>query len=172
MTSRDRSRLKADGAPEREKLILELVSTNLNLMAQIAQSSLLASSMPERRGLSTDELARALTASRETLQRLAEQLDPSEPFTAPRLPAKEAELMQEINRGLPGEVWRRYGALKDKRRAATLTPEERSELITLSDRIEEMNVRRMETIVRLARLRQTSVDALMGDLGIRSPVYD
>jgi hypothetical protein len=89
-----------------------------------------------------------------------------------RLDADESALLQEINRGLPAETWEHYGELKGKRRAETLTPEEHAELIALSDQIEEMNVRRMEAVVELARLRQMSVDVLMADLGIMSPLYE
>ncbi len=89
----------------------------------------------------------------------------------PRLSAAEASLLREINRGLPAETWRHYGELKEKRRAENLTPAEQAELIALSDRIEEMNVRRMGNVIELARLRQTSVDTLMSDLGIKSPLY-
>jgi len=89
-----------------------------------------------------------------------------------RLAADEAALLREINRGLPAQTWQHYGELKEKRRAETLTPEEHAELIALSDQIEEMNVRRMEAVVELARLRQISVDALMDDLGIKSPLYE
>ena len=90
----------------------------------------------------------------------------------PRLSADEAALLKEINRGLPTETWQHYGELKAKRRAETLTPREHADLIALSDRIEEMNVRRMESVIGLARLRQISVDALMDELGIKSPLYD
>ncbi len=92
--------------------------------------------------------------------------------TEARLPADEAALLQEINRGLPTETWQHYGELKEKRRAETLTPEERAELIALSDQIEAMNVRRMESVIELARLRRMPVEALMDDLGIKSPLYE
>lgn len=106
------------------------------------------------------------------LTTLREQLTSIRKISAPRLAAREAELLQEINRGLPSEMWHRYTALKEKRRAATLAQEEQTELIAFSDRIEEMNVRRMESVVELARLRRTSVDTLMDDLGIKSPLYE
>ncbi|HEX3552938.1 MAG TPA: hypothetical protein VIA62_06885 [Thermoanaerobaculia bacterium] len=93
-------------------------------------------------------------------------------ISAPRLAAKEAALLQAINRGFSSETWQRYTALKAKRQAETLTPQEQAELITLSDKIEETNVQRMENVIQLARLRQTSVDALMDDLGIKSPLYE
>ena len=106
------------------------------------------------------------------LSTLRERLAGVRRATAPRLTADEAALLREINRGLPTETWQHYGELKAKRRAETLTPAEHAELIALSDQIEEMNVRRMESVIELARLRQTSVDALMDDLGIKSPLYD
>ncbi len=106
------------------------------------------------------------------LSTLREQLASMGRITAPRLPAREAELLREINRGLSSDKWHRYSALKEKRRAGTLTAEEQTELIGLSDRLEELNVRRMECVVELARLRKKSVDALMDDLGIKSPVYE
>jgi len=92
--------------------------------------------------------------------------------SVPRMPSDESALLQEISRGLAAAIWQRYGELKKSRQAETLTAEEQSELIALSDRIEEMNVRRMKSVIELARLRRTSVDALMDDLGIKSPLYD
>jgi hypothetical protein len=38
--------------------------------------------------------------------------------------------------------------------------------------MEELNVQRMERLVQLARLRNTSVQALMDELGIKSPPYE
>lgn len=106
------------------------------------------------------------------LSTLRERLAAVRQVAAPRLSAEETELLQEINRGFASEKWHRYAALKEKRRAETLTPEEQIELIAFSDQIEAMNVRRMECVVQLARLRRTSVDALMDDLGIKSPLYE
>ncbi len=106
------------------------------------------------------------------LHTLRERLSGARRATVPKLAAGEAALLQKINRGLPAETWRHYGELKEKRRAETLTLEEQAELIALSDQIEGMNVRRMESVIELARLRRTSVDALMADLGIKSPLFD
>src|SRR5204862_264103 len=50
-----------------------------------------------------------------------------------RLSAVEADLLQKINQGLPPEVWERYHELVGKRRAETLTPDEYTDLIGLSD---------------------------------------
>jgi hypothetical protein len=89
----------------------------------------------------------------------------------PHLSRAEAELLQRINVGLPPAVWQRYHELVAKRRAETLTPEEHTVLITLSDQIEAANARRIEHLVELARLRQTSLEALMDQLGIIAPGY-
>lgn len=113
-----------------------------------------------------------LDAQAYVLSMLRERLAAVRRLSASRLANDEATLLREINQGLPRETWRHYAALKEKRRAETLTPEEQAELISLSDKMEEMNVRRMENVVQLARLRRTSVDALMDDLGIKSPLYE
>lgn len=85
----------------------------------------------------------------------------------PHVSREEAELLQKINAGLPEEVWQRYRALIGKRRAETLTPEEHTELIALSDQIEEANARRIEHLAELARLRNTSLEDLMQQLEIK-----
>lgn len=103
------------------------------------------------------------------LSTLRQRLTGDHRGTAPRATAEEASLLRKINQGLPTETWKHYSALKEKRRDESLTAAEQAELVALSDRIEEMNVRRMESVIELARLRQTSVDALMDDLGIKSP---
>ena len=86
--------------------------------------------------------------------------------TAPFLPDQESRLLEQINSGLPEEFWRRYHELTDKRRAETLTSSEHSELISLSDRVEALNARRIESLAELARLRKTTLRALAHELGI------
>jgi len=88
------------------------------------------------------------------------------------LPESEAALLQQINLGLSESDWQRYHALLDKRRAETLTAGERQELVSLSDRIEEANARRVSGLVELARIRDTPLETLMTDLGISMPKYD
>jgi hypothetical protein len=72
-----------------------------------------------------------------------------------------------IDTGLPSESWERYHRLIEKRRAETLTLEEQSELIQLSDRIEELNVERMAALAELARLRRKALPDLLHQLAIR-----
>jgi hypothetical protein len=90
---------------------------------------------------------------------------------APSLPQAEAELLLRINQGVPQEVQKRYEELVAKRRAEILAPDERDELLRLTDQIEKLTVRRVEYLTELARLRRTSLTALMEDLDIQAPAY-
>jgi hypothetical protein len=90
--------------------------------------------------------------------------------TQPHLASEEVKLLEKINEGLSSESWRRYHELKAKRDAATLTPEDPAELITLSDAIEAWNVRRLEFVAELARLRGVPFPDLVRQLGLVPPV--
>ncbi len=90
---------------------------------------------------------------------------------APSLPRAESELLLKINQGAPPDVQQRYRELIAKRRAETLTPQERHELLRLTEQIEALEARRAEYLAQLARLRKTTLTALMKDLGMRKPVY-
>ncbi|MBD2109450.1 hypothetical protein [Nodosilinea sp. FACHB-13] len=87
------------------------------------------------------------------------------------LPAAEADLLQYINLGLPSEMWDEYYALIDKRQAETLTADEHYRLIEISDRIEALNVERIQALAQLAALRQQSLENVMDDLGIKPIVH-
>ena len=87
------------------------------------------------------------------------------------LPKNEADLLEQINRGVPPDVRRRYDDLNDKLHDETITPAERQELLDLSDQIEIADAERMRRLTALAQLRNVSVDTLMAQLGIRRPHY-
>jgi hypothetical protein len=78
----------------------------------------------------------------------------------------EASLLQTISAGLPEVFWTRYRLLIARRRAELLTESEHQELISLSDRVEEMTVRRTEALVALAKQRSTSVKQLVQEMEI------
>ncbi|CAA9428252.1 MAG: hypothetical protein AVDCRST_MAG64-3306 [uncultured Phycisphaerae bacterium] len=99
------------------------------------------------------------------LRAVEERLGPSQA----RLSPVEADLLQRVNLGLPEPAWARYHELVAKRRGETLSGEEHAELIALSDRIEELNARRIEHLIALARVRGVTLDALMAQLGITPP---
>jgi hypothetical protein len=89
----------------------------------------------------------------------------------PHLPREETELLQQINQGLPPTTWTRYQALKEKRDARTLTPDEHAELLTLTNEVELWNAHRLELVLALARLRQVPLRVMMDELGLTPPPY-
>lgn len=80
----------------------------------------------------------------------------------------EAELVACIkaNSHLPAATQRRFNRLRRKRQAETLTPAEAEELQTLWQRVETMNVARLQALTTLAQQRGTDIRALMRDLGL------
>lgn len=90
---------------------------------------------------------------------------------APRLTAPEANLLLRINQGLPEELRRRVDHLIAKRQAHALTPDEHAELLRLTDAVENREADRLEALMELARLRGTSLAALMQKLGIKAPAH-
>ena len=85
-----------------------------------------------------------------------------------RLSPKESRLLKQINASLSAVEWERYRILLAKRDAEELSEQEQTELIALSDQIEEANARRMKAVAELARQRKTTVPALMETLGLSS----
>lgn len=112
-----------------------------------------------------------LTALRERLGAVADGAISEAAITeqAPCLSAEESRLLGEINEGLSQEEWQRYYDLVAKRRAEQITAEELAELVAASDRIEQLNVRRIERLVELARVRNTTLPLLMEQLKITAP---
>jgi hypothetical protein len=86
---------------------------------------------------------------------------------ASNLPARETELMLKINQGLPAEKAARYQDLMAKRRKETLTAGEHRELLDLTDEAERLQAERIQHLAELARLRGTSLRALMDELGLQ-----
>ena len=74
--------------------------------------------------------------------------------------------MIEINRGLPETTWLRQRELNQKRRDEEIADYELTELRSLNDIIEDDHVRRLELVAELAKLRGTTLDALMKEMGL------
>lgn len=89
--------------------------------------------------------------------------------SAPNLEPRESELLAKINRGLPAALAARYEVLIQRRRAGALSEDEHTELLRLSDQVEQMEAERIEILAELARLRGISLSRLMADLGIQPP---
>jgi DNA-directed RNA polymerase specialized sigma24 family protein len=80
------------------------------------------------------------------------------------------ESLPSLLEELPREVTERYAGLNARRQAETLTSAERRELLTLTDQIEEYQLRRLDHLTDLARARNLSLADVVEDLGIRFPV--
>lgn len=85
------------------------------------------------------------------------------------LDPEQSRLLEEINQGLSDTEWVRYYELVDRRRSGRLSEDEFTELETTSNRIEDLNARRMECLAELARLRNTTLPELLDQLGIVPP---
>jgi hypothetical protein len=85
----------------------------------------------------------------------------------PSLSKEQSLLLQQINQSIPKNLQERYDLLITKRRADTPTDVEYQELLELSDRIEAMDVKRLEHLSKLAKLRQISLTALIQELQVQ-----
>jgi hypothetical protein len=86
---------------------------------------------------------------------------------APPVTRAESELLLRVNQGIPADLQQRYEDLIAKRRSETLTLEEHTELLALTDQVEQLEADRIAALAELARLRHISVTDLMRDLGIQ-----
>jgi hypothetical protein len=91
---------------------------------------------------------------------------------APSLSSNETALLMRISARPTDAESSRYTELAAKRDAESLTTEEHQELISLGDQIEALDVDRVEALVELARLRQTTLADVMQQLGIPRPTMD
>jgi len=83
----------------------------------------------------------------------------------------EAQLIVNINQGLPPEAQKRYDELIDKRREESLGSDEYCELLRITDQIENLEAQRMEYLSELARFRRVSLTELMENMGIHPHAY-
>ncbi len=88
-----------------------------------------------------------------------------------RLSQAESGLLLKINQGIPADLQHRYNELIAKRQNRTLTPEEREELLQLTDQVELLDAKRVEYLLELARVRNKPLTLLMEELGIHPPEY-
>ncbi|HEU5103822.1 MAG TPA: hypothetical protein VFU22_32620 [Roseiflexaceae bacterium] len=91
--------------------------------------------------------------------------------TAPHLGQEETALLLRINSGISPDLQRRFNELVAKRKTETITPAELTELIEITDAIEQRDAQRLAALIELAQFRQTSVPMLMDALGIRPPTH-
>jgi hypothetical protein len=105
--------------------------------------------------------------SRQELSQLVEQvLALRARHEASVLPAAESELLLKINQPVPDDLQRRYDELIARRDERALSPEERQELLRLTDQVELLEAERVKRLIELAQLRHVSLDDLMRSLGM------
>jgi uncharacterized protein (DUF433 family) len=109
----------------------------------------------------------AVARSRRRPKAVAAALPPRR--SPPRASKRETELLGRINAGLSEPRARRLDWLDSRRAEEALTPEEHAELLALVDESGRLTVSRAEALVELARLRVSTVPALMDELGLGTP---
>jgi hypothetical protein len=87
----------------------------------------------------------------------------------PHLSASESELLLKINQSIPEPLQQQFEQLVMKRQHLTITETELAELIEITDRIEALNVERIQALAELARSRNQSLTQVMENLGIQPP---
>lgn len=88
------------------------------------------------------------------------------PMTPERKPESEASLLERTQEQLPEALRARYRALQGKRAAETLTAAEHGELLHLLNQVEAWNVRRLQAVADLAKLRGVPFPELVKQLGL------
>ena len=91
--------------------------------------------------------------------------------TAPYLSQDETALLLQINAGISPELQRRFNELVAQRELETISPAALTELIQITDEIEQRDAQRLAALIELAQHRQTIVPVLMDELGIRPPAH-
>ncbi len=92
-------------------------------------------------------------------------------YESRKLSRTESELLLKINRGIPEKLQERYNELISKRFEMTPDSEEYAELLKLTDQIEKSDAKRIEYLIKLARIRKKPLTTLMDELGIHTPEY-
>lgn len=88
------------------------------------------------------------------------------------LSVREAELLTEIYRGLPGATQSRLNELIQKRQACAITESELQELDALTDQVELFDAARLERLIELAHLRNVPLQQLIQQLGLKPVPHD
>jgi IS4 transposase len=82
------------------------------------------------------------------------------------LPTRDARLLMQINQGFSETWWEHYHELIRRRQESLLSAADLRELIRLTDQIEKREAKRLQALVKLAKLRNVPLRSLMKDLGL------
>ena len=87
---------------------------------------------------------------------------------APALGKQETALLQQINDGLSQKELEELKVLIGKREAEEISEPELHRLILLTEKMERLNVERMQLIAELSSIRNMSIRDLIKELDIRA----
>lgn len=87
------------------------------------------------------------------------------------LESNEAELLKKINSGVEEAQLKRYKKLRKKLHLNILTTTEHKEYLELINVIEQYTKQRLEYLIQLAKLRNTTLNILLKQLDIKPKVY-
>lgn len=123
--------------------------------------------------LDTDELLRGVARlDEDELERFAQRVLA---IRAQRhnasLPEAEVDLLQQIYATVSPEARQRYDYLHERMLGDVLTSNEQTELMKLSDQIEEADAQRLQYLLTLSQIRGISVDELMDELKLPRRIY-
>jgi replicative DNA helicase len=81
--------------------------------------------------------------------------------------SEEDILLQQIKEIIPASVLRRFNQLQSKQNNLTITDKEQSEILVLTDFIEEKSAERLVLLSALAKIRQISVLELVQQIKLK-----
>lgn len=80
---------------------------------------------------------------------------------------KEIRLIKKVNESVLSDAERiRFDELVEKRQSENMGGDELGELIAMSDKSEELNVRRIKCLIEIARIRNKNLREVLKELGI------
>ena len=88
------------------------------------------------------------------------------------LSQNKTELLKKINTGAPSVIQKRYNFLVKKRNNETLNDEEYLELLELTAYMENLGEKRLEYLLELAKLRNSTLDEVVEQLQLKPRLYD
>ena len=95
-----------------------------------------------------------------------EQNFPEEKPKPKALSKQEAFLLEKIELAIAIETWERYHILRKKRQTETINTSESVEYAAINQQIEAANVKRLTSLIELAKIRKITLDELMSQLGL------
>lgn len=91
---------------------------------------------------------------------------------SPSLSERETVLLQAINQSSNIALQNRYSVLSKKQNNGVVTDVEHEELLTLIDKLEILQAKRLENLIELSQLRNISLDTLMNNLNLNFAYHD